>query len=102
MIQPHPICIRYDYTRAHFFKVEKIVFHEHLKSGFLKRIIVSMANKWPSLYENVFSSILPLHEISFYLRKALRFYSLKCLKKSYLFVFQHIIVQIDEEIVLNL
>lgn len=64
----HPICIRYDYTKA-YFKVEKIVFHEHLKSGFLKRIIVSMANKWPSLYENVFSSILPLHEISFYLRK---------------------------------
>ncbi len=64
----HPICKRYDYTKA-YFKVEKIVFHEHLKSGFLKRIFVSIANKWPSLYENVFSSILPLHEISFYLRK---------------------------------
>ncbi|RPG62199.1 MAG: class I SAM-dependent methyltransferase [Flavobacteriaceae bacterium TMED238] len=64
----HPICKRYDYTKA-YFKVEKIVFHEHLKSGFLKSIFVSIANKWPSLYENVFSSILPLHEISFYLRK---------------------------------
>ena len=64
----HPICIRYDYTKAHF-KVEKIVFHEHLKSGFIKSMIVSMANNWPSLYENIFSSILPLHEISFYLKK---------------------------------
>ena len=64
----HPICKRYDYTKA-YFKVEKIVFHEHLKSGFLKSSFVSIANKWPSLYERVFSSILPLHEISFYLRK---------------------------------
>ncbi len=64
----HPICIRYDYTKAHF-NVEKIVFHEHLNNGFIKGIVVKFANKWPRLYENVFSSLLPLHEISFYLRK---------------------------------
>ena len=64
----HVICKRYDYTKA-YFKVEKIVFHEHLKSGFVKRILVALANKWPSRYENMLSSILPLHEVSFYLRK---------------------------------
>ena len=64
----HPICKRYDYTKAHF-EVKKIVFHEHLKNGFVKGMMVSMANKWPSLYENIFSSILPLHEISYYLKK---------------------------------
>jgi len=64
----HPICKRYDYTKAHF-KVEKIVFHEHLNSGIVKNLIVSLANKWPSIYENWLSSILPLHEISYYLKK---------------------------------
>ena len=64
----HPICIRYDYTKAHF-KVERIVFHEHLKSGIIKGMIVKFANKHPSLYENLLSTLLPLHEISFYLRK---------------------------------
>lgn len=64
----HPICIRYDYTKAHF-KVEKVVFHEHLQSGFIKSMFVMLANKWPALYENVFSPLLPLHEISYYLKK---------------------------------
>ena len=64
----HPICKRYDYTTAHF-KVEKIVFHEHLRSGLIKTMFVVLANKWPSLYENVFSSLLPLHEISYHLKK---------------------------------
>ena len=64
----HPICKRYDYTPSHF-KVEKIVFHEHLKSGLIKSSFVALANRWPSIYENVFSSVLPLHEISYYLKK---------------------------------
>ena len=64
----YPICKRYDYTKAHF-SIEKIVFHEHLSSGFIKSLVVAMANKWPSFYENNLSSILPLHEISFYLKK---------------------------------
>lgn len=64
----HPICKRYDYTKA-YFNIEKIVFHEHLNSGPIKRIIVSFANKWPKFYENSLSSILPLHEISYYLKK---------------------------------
>ena len=64
----HPICKRYDYTKAHF-KVEKIVFHEHLKSGLIKSSLVAFANRWPSIYENVFSSVFPLHEISYYLKK---------------------------------
>lgn len=64
----HPINKRYDYTNAHF-RVEKTVFHEHLESGLIKRFIVFLANKWPNKYENYISSFLPLHEISFYLRK---------------------------------
>lgn len=64
----HPICIRYDYTKA-YFKVEGIIFHENLKSGIIKSNIVKFANKWPYFYENVVSSFLPLDEISFFLRK---------------------------------
>jgi len=64
----HEIAKRYDYTKAHF-NVERMVFHENLKSGFIKTLLVSFANRWPFLYENTLSSILPLHEISFYLRK---------------------------------
>jgi len=64
----HPICARYDYTKAHF-KVERTVFHENLKSGIFKSVFVKFANQWPSIYENLLSSIIPLHEITFYLRK---------------------------------
>jgi predicted SAM-dependent methyltransferase len=64
----HPICKRYDYTTAHF-NIEKIIFHENLDSGLIKSGIVLLANKWPLLYENLLSSLLPLHEISYYLRK---------------------------------
>jgi predicted SAM-dependent methyltransferase len=64
----HHICKRYDYTTA-YFKVQKIVFHEYQTSGFIKGLVVAMANKWPALYENVLSPILPLHEISYYLKR---------------------------------
>lgn len=64
----HPICKRYGYTEA-YFKVEKIIFHENLNSGLIKSCVVSFANRFPSIYENVFSSLLPLHEITFYLKK---------------------------------
>ena len=64
----HDIAKRYDYTKA-FFDIERIVFHEDQKSGFIKNLVVKFANKWPSTYENILSSVLPLHEISFYMRK---------------------------------
>lgn len=64
----HSICIRYDYTKA-YFKVERIIFHENLKTSIIKSLITKFANKWPSLYENRFSSFLPLDEIKFFLRK---------------------------------
>ena len=63
----HPIYKRYDYTRV-AFNVEKIIFHENLENGFFKKLIVNFANKWPQKYENYISSIIPLHEISFFLR----------------------------------
>ena len=64
----HVICKRYDYTLARF-KIEKILFHEHLNNGFLKEIIVKIANKWPLKYERYLSHFIPLDEISFFLRR---------------------------------
>jgi predicted SAM-dependent methyltransferase len=64
----HVICQRYDYTLARF-KIEKILFHEHLSNGFIKEIIVKIANKWPLKYERYLSHFIPLDEISFFLRR---------------------------------
>ena len=62
----HSIYKRYDYTLV-AFKVEKIIFHEHLNNRLFKRLIVKFANKWPHRYERTLSSIIPLDEISYYL-----------------------------------
>jgi predicted SAM-dependent methyltransferase len=64
----HVICKRYDYTLSRF-KAEKIVFHEYLNSGLIKRLIVIIANKWPLKYESYLSNLIPLDEISYYLRR---------------------------------
>lgn len=64
----HIVCQRYDYTLARF-KVEKIVFHEGLQSGLIKRFVAFLANKWPLKYENYLSQIIPLDEVTFYLRR---------------------------------
>ena len=64
----HVMCQRYKYTKAHF-NVEKILFHENLKSGAVKSLVVKFANKYSEVYENYLSTVLPLHEISFYLQK---------------------------------
>jgi predicted SAM-dependent methyltransferase len=64
----HIICKRYDYTLARF-KIEKILFHEDLNNGLLKKIIVIIANKWPLKYERYLSHFFPLDEISFFLRR---------------------------------
>ena len=64
----HIIWQRYDYTLTRF-KTEKIVFHEHLTRGFIKSIIVLLANKWPLKYERFLSQLIALDEITYYLRK---------------------------------
>ena len=62
------ICQRYDYTKARFL-VESIVFNETLKNSWIKRIMISIANKYPHGYEYYLSHLYPLDDISYYLRK---------------------------------
>lgn len=64
----HIICKRYDYVDTRF-KVVKIVFNETLQNSWLKKIVIKFANKYPLKYEAYFSSIMPLDDISFYLKK---------------------------------
>lgn len=64
----HIICKRYDYTLARF-KRERVVFNETLKNRWTQKIIIRFANKWPNRYEYYLSSVYPLDDISYYLRK---------------------------------
>jgi predicted SAM-dependent methyltransferase len=64
----HVICQRYDYTLARF-KTEKIVFNETLPGSLFKRILKAVANRWPGRYENYVSHLLPLDDITYYLRR---------------------------------
>jgi len=59
---------RYDYTRARF-RIERIVFNETLYNRWAKKIVLSLANRWPFRYEYYLSHLYPLDDISFYLRK---------------------------------
>ena len=62
------VSTQYDYTRLRF-KKEKIVFNERLSNGFVKGMIIKYANKNPFKYEYYFSHLIPLDELSYYLRK---------------------------------
>jgi SAM-dependent methyltransferase len=62
------ICRRYEYTSARF-KVEKLVFNETLVNRWSKRVMLKLANRWPSRYEYYLSHLYPLDDLSFYLRK---------------------------------
>ena len=62
------ICQRYDYSMARFY-VDKIIFNENLTSGFFKKIIIKLANKYPRRYENYLSHLFPLDDITFYLKR---------------------------------
>lgn len=64
----HIICQRYDYVKTRF-KVERIVFNEMLTNSWLKKIIIKLANKWPHRYESYLSQLIPLDDITYYLRK---------------------------------
>lgn len=64
----HIICKRYDYTSARF-KLEKTIFNETLQTRWTARLIAKLADKWPHKYEYYFSSIYPLDDITYYLRK---------------------------------
>jgi len=64
----HIICQQYDYVDTRF-KVEMIRFNETYDNGWLRTLIVKLANKWAHRYEYYLSHLFPLDEISFYLRK---------------------------------
>jgi len=64
----HFICQKYDYVKTRF-KVERVIFNETLSSRWVKRMIIKLANKWPHQYEYYFSQIIPLDDITYYLRK---------------------------------
>lgn len=59
---------KFKYTQTKF-KVEKISFNNNFNSGLLKKILILFANKFPEIYENKLSQILPLDEISYLLKK---------------------------------
>jgi len=62
------ICRRFEYTLARF-KIEKLVFNETLQNRWTKRLMLQLANRWPSRYEYYLSHLYPLDDLSFYLRK---------------------------------
>ena len=64
----HIICQRYDYVTTRF-QVKKIVFNETLINGWIKKIIINIANKYPYYYETYFSHLYPLDDITYYLTK---------------------------------
>jgi predicted SAM-dependent methyltransferase len=64
----HIICRRYDYVKTRF-KVEKVVFNETLPNRWFKKLIIKLANRWPNRYEYYFSHLIPLDDITYYLRK---------------------------------
>jgi hypothetical protein len=62
------ICKKYDYTDSRFIVTAR-VFNEEVKSNFLKRLIIKIANRYPNSYENILSHLIPLDDISFYLKR---------------------------------
>jgi predicted SAM-dependent methyltransferase len=65
----HIICKRYDYTNARFL-VNKIVFNESIRSNWVKNFFTNLANRYPYHYENFFSHLYPLDDITYYLEKS--------------------------------
>ena len=59
---------KYKYTKS-TFKIEKLKFDEGFKLGAIKVIFRFIANKNPQLYERLFSQLIPLDALSFYLKK---------------------------------
>jgi SAM-dependent methyltransferase len=57
----------YPYSPARF-RLEKIVFNENIPSRLGKSVVKWLANRWPSRYERFLGHIVPLDDLSFYLR----------------------------------
>jgi SAM-dependent methyltransferase len=59
---------KYKYTKS-TFKIEKLKFDEGFNLGAIKSIFRFIANKNPQLYERLFSQLIPLDAVNFYLKK---------------------------------
>ncbi len=61
----------YNYSKA-TFKMERLVFNESIVRGGLFKLlsmpVVGLANRWPGKYEQLISHLVPLDELTFYLR----------------------------------
>jgi hypothetical protein len=62
----HPISKLYKYSQVRF-KLKKVVFNEQLNNGFIKSVVISLANRWPVRYETYLSHLFPLDDLTFYL-----------------------------------
>jgi SAM-dependent methyltransferase len=56
----------YKYTQVRY-KVSKVIFNENLKNGFIKSLVIFLANKWPVRYETYLSHLFALDDLTFYL-----------------------------------
>lgn len=50
------------------FDVEKIIFDERIRGNLFQRTMKSFSNKYPQIYENKFSHLYPLSELTFILK----------------------------------
>ncbi len=64
----HEYCQRYEYV-DYRFDVESVVFNETLTNGFMRSLVVKLANRWPTKYEIYLSHLFPLDDLTFLLRK---------------------------------
>lgn len=63
----HIISKIYPYSSARLGQ-EKIVFNESVPVGLLMSLVKAVANRWPGRYERFLGHLLPLDDLSFYLR----------------------------------
>ena len=57
----------YNYSTARF-RIERVVFNENIRRGFLTSLVRWLANRLPRHYELYLSHLYPLDDITYYLR----------------------------------
>lgn len=62
-----PISRIYPYSPARFTP-EKVIFNENIPSGIGKRVVKWLANRWPSRYERFLGHLVPMDDLTYYLR----------------------------------
>ncbi len=64
----HIISKKYKYTTSRF-SPNKIIFNETLTNRWFKKMMIKLANRFPSRYEYYLSHFYPLDDITYYLSK---------------------------------